>query len=91
MATARSWRLAGLTRTSRMPSLVARDGSIAWLKPVQTMTGRSGRSDSTWRARDFLAYLRAMTFPGIRNAYYVDAETGRRCYLSLLIERDEPG
>jgi len=38
---------------------------------------------------EVLNYLRAMTFPGYKNAYFLDHASGRRYYVTLHIESDE--
>lgn len=38
---------------------------------------------------EVLSYLRAMTFPGYKNAYFRDQASGRRCYVTIHIETDE--
>lgn len=43
------------------------------------------RLDQTAPAREFLNYLRAMSFPGYNNAWFRD-ESGKRCFISVRIE-----
>lgn len=44
--------------------------------------------DRTWIARDFLNFLRALSYEGYRNAYVVDPQTREKYYLRLVIERE---
>jgi methionyl-tRNA formyltransferase len=60
------------------------DGNVHTRNSFQEL--KELRLEQMYSAESWLRFLRAMTFDGYQNAYYVDPVSGKRCFVRIQIE-----